>query len=853
VGCGELGVTPGPELTAAHLRVLRQDLPAPRGVAAPRMAAGPGHRAEPPVAPAQLPPDVADFTGRERELQRLHSLIRAVGPEATALPIVLLSGPPGVGKTALAVHWGHQVADSYVDGSLYVDLRGHSPDPPLSPTDALRHLLLGCGVAHADLPPEPEAAGALVRSILAGRRVLIVLDNAASAAQIRPLLPGKGGCLVLVTSRDRLDGLVARQGARRIDLGALTGAESVALLTRVLGERVRAEPDDTAELAALCGGLPLALRIAAAHLTGVPATIASYAAGLRTGDRVAQLAIAGDEASAGIEVAFDRSYAGLSTAARRLFRLAGLAPGADFTVDAVATLANVPPGRAEAVLDRLAQAHLVQRLAPRRYRFHDLIRCYAVHRCQAEDTTVVRDGALLRLVRAYAGAATAAAGLLYPQLMRLHHPRVGAGAGQFIGHAEALAWFEAERANLVAAVRVAAPYRWPEVAHLAYAARGYLEHRRHLDDLMEMAHAGLAVATATGDGRGEASAWMSLAIAHGSRAEFDLARQEFLTALRTARRNGWPDIVAVAHNNLGVMYAQLGQLDEAARHYRGALAGYRRIGWDVGQGSCLTSLGNVCYRRGQLTDAVGYQTEAMELADRIGAVGVAAIARENLARACLALGRTETALSHLAPALVRFRQVGNAPGEAAVLHLQAVAHLAAGDLARCEQLAASAMTIAQDTGDSAAEVDIHNTWGELGLRRGRPSAAADAYRRALHLAGVRGHRFGEVEALIGLAGAQAALGDPAAGLAAGRRALSRAQRQGYLVLEGRAGAALAHIYASCGRTGPAARHLERALGRRRETGDRACEARLPALLTQLRAGLADHPALAAGQPAPDGA
>ncbi|MFL6117215.1 MAG: BTAD domain-containing putative transcriptional regulator, partial [Catenulispora sp.] len=326
----QLGADPGAELRRLHLAVLRDDpslRPAGRNGDAPATARLP--------VPAQLPAAVAGFTGRAEALAELDALLdAAAGGPATAIAVI--GGSAGVGKTALAVRWALRRRDRFPDGQLYVDLGGYAPGAtPMRPDQALARMLRALGVAPEAIPLDPAEAGAQYRSLLADRRTLIVLDNASTPDQVRPLLPAGPGCLVLVTSRDRLTGLTARDGARPLTLGVLTPAEARALLATLIGaERVEAERDAAAELARLCGRLPLALRIAAADLAGQHGrSFARQVAELRAGDRLGMLQIDGDEQAA-VRASFDLSYAALAPEVRRLFRLVGLAPGADLTTPA---------------------------------------------------------------------------------------------------------------------------------------------------------------------------------------------------------------------------------------------------------------------------------------------------------------------------------------------------------------------------------------------------------------------------------------------------------------------------------------------------------------------------------------
>src|SRR6266511_3559620 len=336
----DLGVEPGPQLQRTHSRVLVRD---PTLAAAP-----PGDTARPdPPRWRYLPRDIPDFTGRAADLDRLDALVPDGDGSATAVVITTIAGTAGIGKTALAVHWGHRTAGRYPDGQLYVNLRGYDTGRPLRPVEAFAQLLRALGLSGDKIPvAEPEAAD-LYRSVLADKRVLVLLDNARSVDQVRPLLPSSPGSVAVITSRDRLTGLLARDGARRLTLDVLRPDEAIALLSRILGaDRVQAEPAAARELAALCGHLPLALRIAAANLADQPdRRIAEHVTALGEGNVVA-LAVEGDRQSA-LRAAFYQSYATLAPRGRRLFRSLGLLPAEDFPgalPGGVRTVVPVVPG-----------------------------------------------------------------------------------------------------------------------------------------------------------------------------------------------------------------------------------------------------------------------------------------------------------------------------------------------------------------------------------------------------------------------------------------------------------------------------------------------------------------------------
>ncbi|BCL12356.1 AfsR/SARP family transcriptional regulator [Micromonospora sagamiensis] len=483
----ELGLDPSPELQTLHQAILRRSpaidppvgwRPEPVGpapaVVTPTAAAPVGRArttapaAGAPVArPAEIPADLVDFTGRVRELDALDALLPARNePPASGMSIIAITGTAGVGKTALAVRCAHRVAVRFPDGQLHVNLRGYSPTSPMPPIEALTTMLRALGVGAGHVPGQPDEAARLFRSMLAGRRVLLVLDDARSAEQVRPLLPGSSGCLVLVTSRNRLDGLVASHGARRLTVEPLGEDDAVELLGRILGpHRVANERKDASRLAHACALLPLALRIAAANLDSEPyRPIAAYVDELHRGDRLAVLRVVDDHQA--VRSVFDASYEQLPIGTRRVFRLLGLAPGPDIAVDAVPALTGLDREQAALAVGRLAADHLVGPSGPGRYATHDLLRLYMRQRAEAEDDQTTRTAAVEALLHWYLDHARAATRILHPHLPGLTDLEHPAPTARFGDHAAAVDWLDAERPNLVAAAEHAARYGPRSVAWL---------------------------------------------------------------------------------------------------------------------------------------------------------------------------------------------------------------------------------------------------------------------------------------------------------------------------------------------------------------------------------------------------
>jgi transcriptional regulator with XRE-family HTH domain len=409
-----------------------------------------------PPVPRQLPCGPARFTGRAEEMGVLTGLAGLAGQEAGTS--VVISGTAGVGKTALAVQFAHRVAARFPDGQLYVNLRGAGPaGGPVRPEEVLRAFLGAFGLRADRLPPDGPAQAALFRSILAGRRVLVILDNAHDEQQVRPLLPGSAGCLTVVTSRRQLTGLAAADGARLLSLPVLSLAESLQLLAGRLGDRVEREPEAAARVSALCAGLPLALSVAAARAVAdenMPLT--ALADELRQGNRLDALDI-GDPATS-IRVVLSWSYCNLSTPASAVFRLFGLQSGPDISVPAAASLAGLSAAQARAALAELAQASLLSEHSSGQYACHDLLRTYAAELAQTVDSESARQAAIRRISDHYLHTAWSASQHLYPGRWPIEIKAAGRGVRPETpaSHEQALSWFEAGHTTLLAAVTQAA-------------------------------------------------------------------------------------------------------------------------------------------------------------------------------------------------------------------------------------------------------------------------------------------------------------------------------------------------------------------------------------------------------------
>lgn len=547
----ELGIAPGAEVREAHLRVLRQQLP---------LAQRPDHPAPADRTalggplPAQLPARARSYVGRRRQMRELDAL---VSPDpARRAHVVAVVGAPGVGKTALAKHWAHARREHFEDGQLFVDLRGHSPLPTLRPGDVLAQFLRALGAPPDQLPADEDEAAALYRTLLADKQMLIVLDNARDAEQVRPLIPGAQGCAVVITSRSRLAGLVASDGARQLVLEVLEPDEARQLLGSTIGEsRVAAEEEAARRLVRVCGGLPLAIRIAGANLLARDAGIADYCVELAGDDMLSRLRIEGDRRST-VRAAFDLSYRALPAAAQRMFRLLSLMPGPDVTADGAAALADSTSTESAGLLVSLRDAHLVREREAGRFGLHDLLRSYARELVSRQEAHAARQ----RLFDWYLYHTDAAGRLLYPAPQAASDPSAGtapSAAPAFSDHGQASQWLDSERENLAGAVLQASGAGFTAIAwRLAESLHSYLSVGMYTGDCLKVATASLFAAVADGELRAQAAAQMRRAECHWVLANKAQALELFGSALELARQAGWLDGQALALRHIGAAHEE---------------------------------------------------------------------------------------------------------------------------------------------------------------------------------------------------------------------------------------------------------------------------------------------------------
>jgi tetratricopeptide (TPR) repeat protein len=708
------------------------------------------------VRARQLPARTAAFTGRADALAWLDARFPARRGRGREVLVLAIDGPAGVGKTALAVEWAHRVAARLRDGQLYVDLRGYTDGAhPMAPGDALELFLHGLGVPPAQVPPEIHEQVGLYRSKLAGKRMLVVLDNAASTDQVRPLLPGDPGCVVLITSRDTLAGLVADPGAHRHTLPLFSPAEAVALLGRQIGaDRAAAEQDAVAELAKWCAYLPLALRITVANLSTQPpdATISSFVARLRTSDRLAALAVPGDEHTA-VRAAFELSYVALAHQAQQMFRLLGLVPGPEVSVEAAAALAGIQPDLAAQLLRRLVTAHLVAESATDRFQFHDLLRTYAHRLCQ-QDAEADRRRAETRLLDYYVHAAAAAVSVSFPHEPNVC-PVVAAPAVPIRRPAntnQADKWLEAERPNLVAGAEHAASGGWTDHAvGLSQVLFRDLEVRGLYIDAYAVHSCALRAAVEAGDRAGEGTARANLGGVYYRRGDYAEALEHLQLCLPLAQQSGDLGLQRRAHSVIANICFWRGNYTEAQGHYEHCLRLAREASDRAGEGRALGSLGVVCAQTGQHDRALDYYHQQLTIAHETGDREGEGRVLNDIGMAYAKVGRHECAIEYYQQYLQIAQDLGSRTAES---YARANLGLAYGQLGQHNEALGhldQALTLSRETSDHNAQFEALHGLGQTLLGLDQPAEALQRQEQALALAKLIGHRHDQARAHDGVA------------------------------------------------------------------------------------------------------
>jgi tetratricopeptide (TPR) repeat protein/transcriptional regulator with XRE-family HTH domain len=705
--------------------------------------------------PRQLPQAVRGFVGRAHELKALTELLGSREGVPGTVVISAIAGTAGVGKTALAVHWAHQIAEGFPDGQLFVNLRGYDPDQPMPAAHALAGFLRALGVPGRELPAEEDERAALYRSLLAGRQVLVVLDNAGSVGQVRPLLPGAPACTVVVTSRDALAGLVARDGAARLDLDLLPPDDAVGLLRALIGRRVDADPGAAAVLAARCCRLPLALRVAAELAASRPSVpLSELAAELADQQRRLDLLDAGGDPRTGVRVVFSWSYQHLDAETARAFRLLGLHPGPDLDPYAAAALTGSSLEQAYRVLDLLVRAHLIQPAGPGRFGLHDLLRGYALELTTVLDAEEERRAALTRLFDHYLHTAATAMDALYPG-ERHRRPAVPAPASPepaLTEPASVRAWLDTERACLVAAAAYAAGQGWPGHAiRLAATVFRHLEVAGHYPEIAAIQGHARDAARLTGDRVAEAEALQDLAIVDLLKGRYEQAEDQLRQVLELLGEAGSHSGKARVLGNLGIICFHQGQYRQAARHHEQALTLFRQAGDRFGEARALNNLGFANLLLGRYQQSAGFLRSAEALSRQTGDQAITAYSLINLGLIDLREGRCQQAVTHLEKALALSRETGNRTGHAHSLVNLGIADLRQG---RHEQAAGQlrrALALSRELGDRTLETEALNGLGDVFLATGRAARARSWHRAALSLATQIGARYDQACAHSGLA------------------------------------------------------------------------------------------------------
>jgi tetratricopeptide (TPR) repeat protein len=659
-------------------------------VSATRHAAVP---AGPVVVPRQLPAAAGALVGREAELGVLDRLLDAPGAGREAVVVSVLSGTAGVGKTALALHWAHRVADHFPDGQLYASLRGYDASArAVAPAEVIRSFLDTLLPGPERIPRDREAQAGLYRTLLTGKRMLIVLDNARDSAQVSPLLPGSPHCVTIVTSRSQLSGLVAASGARLLVLDALAAPEARRLLARRIGaRRVAAERTAADDISRLCACLPLALCVTAARAVSRPdLPLAGLAAELR--DARHRLDALDLEESASVRAAFSWSYDNLRAAEARVFRLLSLHPGAEISVPAAASLAGLAAPAAGAALRQLVHSNLLTESPPGRYAFHDLLRAYALERARDDDRT----GAIGRLLEHYlhtAHGAAAALGISH-SLVTVGSPADAVTAETFGTRDAALHWFNAERATLVKLIELAAregfdTYVWqlPEILRTFFVMNG------RWDDLIAIHEA----------------------------------------ALEAGRRLGNANAEACGHFGLGYTYFEIGDYELAAAHQSQAAALFRRTGHVLGQAMASHSGGAVCWRQGRHREALELTEAALALCEPgdpvLRVIRARALNNSGLMRA--ELGDSAAAEVRCTQALELFREMGNSLGEAATWDTLGQIHLSNKENTEAINCFQQSVQLQRDIGNRYSVATTLANLADALAAAGNAPGARDAWKEAL--------------------------------------------------------------------------------------------------------------------------
>ena len=715
---GELGIDPGPDLRLLHQRILAADDelmlaadadPSGSPAATVNPSAGGGRAAaHENRVPRQLPAATRHFTGRAAALAELGALAAEAGESGHATVISVIDGTAGIGKTTLALYFAHQAAGQFPDGQLYVNLRGFDPaGPQMTSVEAVRLFLDALAVPAARIPTGLDAQAGLYRSLLVGKRMLVLLDNAHDVDQVRPLLPASPGCLVIVTSRRQLTSLVATEGASSLTLDVLTEAEAQEMLSRRLGrERVADHLDAAGALIELCARLPLALSIAAARTHSQPwLSLEALTADLRDAGRRLDVLDAG-HATANVRAVLSWSYQQLDPATARLFRLLGLHPGPDVSAAAAASVAGLPPDEGRRRLGELTRAHLLAEHVPGRFTCHDLLRAYAAELTQSADSEAERRAAATRMLDHYLHTAHAAALQLrsFSCPFGLDPLKSGAAPERISDAGQALAWLDAERRVLMAATERALEAGFDTHAwQLAWALSDFLDMRGRWQDWAVTEQIALAAAQRLGDRGAQASAHQRLGYASARIGRYQDAHAHLGRALSIHEERGDHAGQAYVHNSLAITLSYQGRQEEALGHARQSLESYTAADDLPGRAQALNSVGWLSAVVGDHQQAVSYCQQSLDLFRVFGSQEGEASALDSLGYAYQQAGQQAEAATCYRQAIEMHRQAGSRWAAADALgHLGDTCHA----VGRPDEARASweeALSILEDLGHPEAD------------------------------------------------------------------------------------------------------------------------------------------------------
>jgi tetratricopeptide (TPR) repeat protein/transcriptional regulator with XRE-family HTH domain len=795
---------------------------------AARIAGSPWQPAVMATVPRELPADVGAFTGRSAELARLDALIPVAKNDATDGPVVIsaVSGSAGAGKTALAMRWAHQAAERFPDGQLYVNLRGYDPEQPVSASEALAGFLRALGVPSRDIPVDEAERAARYRSLLAGRRMLVVLDNAATEDQVRPLLPGKAGVMVLVTSRDSLPGLVARDGAQRLELDVLPTADAISLLRALIGERVDAAPEAARTLAEQCARLPLALRVAAELAAVRPHTpLAELTTELASEEKRLDLLDAGGDRRAAVTSVFSWSYYQLPAAAARMFRALGLHPGPDFDRFAAAALAGTGADEAGRLLILLARAHLIQPVGSQRFGMHDLLRAYAARLASAHEGMQARRAARTRLFDYYLASVVAAMNVLVPVERRDFDRPAETIVPELTGPLARI-WLDAERGTLVAVAAYTARHGWPRCTiRLAETLFRYLDGEYHAEALAIYTYAEQA-ARACGDHVAQIRVLTRIAGFYCWQARFPQALDRYQAALAAAEAVDDRACKLLILTDLGGMRLQQGRYRQAVQCHEQALALARELASTLAEVIALDNLATIYLLQGHYQLGLEYQQRAFALYRQVAPpADVAVLPPAGLGGDHHLQGRYQQIVVYYRRHIALSRQLGDRYGEAdTLIRLGRISHL----LDRLEQALSyhlEALALFQDAGDRSREADALNGIGECLVASNQQAKAHARHAAALTLARETGDRQQQGRALAGLAAAELIQGSYERAIGYYRQALPMFRDIGDSGGEISALNGAGECLLAAGDQAHARSYLLAALALARDTGDRYQQAR----------------------------